>query len=399
MLPFLAAVFIDLFSFGLMYPVIVILFRDLAAHHAYPQATLDLLMSLAFSLFPLGMFFGASLLGDLSDALGRRRTLLICMAGLALSYALMFLGVETRLIAILLAGRLLSGLMAGSSPIAQAAMMDRSVPEDRGRNMSKVVLVNCLALASAPALGDVLSDVALSVPLLFTVALCLVAFLLIARARFTERAASAPLSLDWGRPVLNFVHAAQHPRIRWLVLTFFLFQLGFAIYYVYVIVLMGEHYRLESSLLGLFSGMMGLGFVVGSTIGYRLMARLIPREDAICALSLILCGVCILASAAAGEAPQWPIVFLAAAMNCSAFITVLSLISGAATADQQGWALGIGSAASALAFFFSGLIASALAVIPLPVVLTVGGMTVLVSAAPLWFVRRPAPVAKPAEAA
>ena len=389
MLPFLAAVFIDLFSFGLMYPVIVILFRDLAAQHAYPRATLDLLLSLTFSLFPLGMFFGASLLGDISDALGRRRTLLICLGGLACSYLLMFIGVETRLITILLTGRLLSGLMAGSAPIAQAAMMDRSTPEDRGHNMSKVVLVNCLALASAPALGGVLSDVALSLPLLFTILLCLGAFLLIARSRFAEKADRAPLSLDWRRPILNFVHAARHPQIRWLATSFFLFQLGFAIYYIFVIVLMGEHYHLEPSLLGLFSGLMGVGFVAGSTVGYRLMARLIRREEVICALSLILCGAFILASSFVGEGLQWPLVFLAAVMNCGAFITNLSLISGAATADSQGWAMGIGSAASAAAFFFSGLLANSLAFVPLSAIIAIGGVIVVVSAWPLRLAGRP----------
>ena len=82
MAPLFAAVFIDIFSFGLMYPVIIALFHDPMIVGRYPPALRDAYLSLAFSLFPLGMFFGASFLGDLSDAIGRRRTLLICMAGL-----------------------------------------------------------------------------------------------------------------------------------------------------------------------------------------------------------------------------------------------------------------------------------------------------------------------------
>ncbi|HEY8013746.1 MAG TPA: MFS transporter, partial [Dongiaceae bacterium] len=124
LLPLFAAVFIDIFSFGLMYPVIIALFHDPRVVGVYRPAVLDAYLSLAFSLFPLGMFFGASYLGDLSDALGRRRTLLICMAGLASAYVLMWLAVETRDLLFFLAGRLLSGLMAGTGPIAQAAMMD-----------------------------------------------------------------------------------------------------------------------------------------------------------------------------------------------------------------------------------------------------------------------------------
>lgn len=383
-LPFLTAVFIDLFSFGLMYPVIVILFRHFGAQHAYTPATLNVLLSLTFALFPFGMFFGASLLGDLSDALGRRRTLLICMTGLTLSYALMFLGVESSVIGLLLAGRLLSGLMAGAAPIAQAAMMDHSTPELRGRDMSRVVLVNCLAIASAPAIGGVLTDVWLPLPMLFTVLLCLGAFALILRARLPETAPRAALNLSWGRPITNFVLAAQHPRIRWLALAFFLFQLGFSIYFVYVLVMMGQTYHLEPSWLGIFSATIGVGMVAGSTLGYRFMARKLPGDAAIAALALGFCGLMIVLAASGGEIAQWPFAFLASVANCCAYISLLALLSAAAGAERQGWAMGIGSAAVALAFFLSGLLASLLAFIPLPAILAIGGVLVMLGAAPLW---------------
>ena len=72
-LPLFLAVFIDIFSFGLMYPLIVGMFHTGWVAQAYSPASRDAFLSLAFSLFPVGMFFGASLLGDLSDALGNRR--------------------------------------------------------------------------------------------------------------------------------------------------------------------------------------------------------------------------------------------------------------------------------------------------------------------------------------
>lgn len=394
-LPFLAAVFIDLFSFGLMYPVIVLLFRDPAVRQAVPPGSLNLLMSATFAAFPLGMFFGASLLGDVSDAFGRKRTLLLCLCGLTLAYSLMFVGVERQWLGLLLAGRLLSGLMAGAAPIAQAAMMDLSAPEERGLNMSKVVLVNCLALASAPALGGLLADISLALPLLVTVLLCLGAILLIARAAWTDSHRAA-LTLAWQRPIMNFVHAARHRQIRWLALSFFLFQLGFGLYYIYVILLMGTVYKLTPAALGLFSGTIGVGFVVGSTVGYRTLARLLPGDLRIGALSLLVCGLAILLSVIGGPVIAWPLAFIAATANCGAFITILALTSGAAGPANQGWAMGISSAATALAFFIAGLAASFLWLISLPGILTLGGFLLLLSAAPLWPLRSLSPL--PAEA-
>src|SRR5258708_14097638 len=131
----------------------------------YSPAWRDILLSLAFSLFPVGMFFGASLFGDLSDALGRRRTLMICMAGLAAGYGLMWGSVELRLIWLFLAGRLVSGLMAGTGAIAQAAMMDSAPSDQRAGAMAQVTLINTVGFVAGPAIGGVLGHPAFPRPL------------------------------------------------------------------------------------------------------------------------------------------------------------------------------------------------------------------------------------------
>jgi hypothetical protein len=75
--------------------------------------------------------------------------------------------------------------------------------------------------------------------------------------------------------------------------------------------------------------------------------------------------------------------FLCACANTLAFIGLLALISAAAGADEQGWALGIGSAMTALSFFLSGLFASVLALISLPLLIGLGGIIVLAGALPM----------------
>lgn len=381
-LPFLAAVFVDLFSFGLMYPVLDILFRHLGATHAIAPAQLDFWMALSFAAFPAGMFFGASLLGDLSDAVGRKRTLLVCLAGLTFAYALMFLGVHYEDLGLLLTGRLLSGLMAGSAPIAQAAMMDLSRPDERSHNMSKVVLANCLALASAPTLGGLLLQIDLSLPLLATLLLCLSAFALIARARWTDRPQHL-FRMHWARPVMNFVDAARHRKIRSLTVTYLLFQLGFATYYIYVVLMMGTTYHLAPAALGFFSGTIGIGFVLGSSLGYRWAVKLLPGDRAICIASLLACGTTMMLSAFAGPLLQWPLAFIAAVTDTTAYITILALVSAAAGIRNQGWAMGVTAAASAVAFFLAGMAADLLNILPLRAFLFCAGALLIAGALPL----------------
>ena len=384
LLPLYAAVFIDLFSFGLMYPVIIALFHQPAIVSGYSPTMRGVLLSLAFSLYPFGMFFGAALLGDISDAFGRRRTLLICMSGLAAAYLLMLIGVQTKALPWLLAGRLLSGLMAGTSPIAQAAMMDQSTDETRGTNMSHVVLVNSVALVSGPAGGGVLAHIDFRAPFLFAIVLCAAIFAWIYSAANLREGKKQKPRLSWRRPFEVFVQAWRQPSIRNLAASFFFFQFGFAIYYVYILVRMANDYDLTPSVLGLFSGLMGAGFVVGSTILYAQAKRRLARDSMVAVLGLAVCGFIILLTAAPlAGALQWVFAFLASATNVLAFVGLLTLISGSADEGKQGWALGISAAMTALSFFLSGLFASSLALIPLPQLIALGGLIVLAGVFPL----------------
>ncbi|HEX4259686.1 MAG TPA: MFS transporter [Acetobacteraceae bacterium] len=393
MMPLFAATFIDLFSFGLMYPVIVALFQQPAVRAIYGDGSSSFTFSLALALFPLGMFFGASLLGDISDAFGRRRTLLICMAGLAASYALMLLGVVTLHLGWLLAGRLLSGLMAGTGPIAQAAMIEADAADGRGGALAKIVLVNCLALVSGPAVGGLLMHFGFAAPLVFTIGLCAMAFVWLAAARIETGEAHGRLRIGPHRAFEVFVHAWRHPVIRGLACAFFLFQFGFAIWYVYVMVRMARVYGLPPTTLGLFSAVIGAGFVFGSTLGYRWLVRAAGSDAVAVAIAIVGCGALIALSALPlGGGLQWPLAFAIAVANVPVFVGILALISAAAASGEQGWAMGIGGAMTALSFMLSGLLAPVLTVVPLPLLIVAGGVVVIAGALPLRSALRVPPV-------
>src|SRR5262249_44495057 len=103
-------------------------------------------------------FFGAALLGDYSDQVGRKKALMICLIGAFLSYLLSAFAVETQSLALLLVGRIVAGITAGSQSIAQAAIVDMSSPEHKARNLGTMLFAISLGFVFGPLAGGVLSD-------------------------------------------------------------------------------------------------------------------------------------------------------------------------------------------------------------------------------------------------
>ena len=66
--------------------------------------------------------------------------------------------IELRSVSLLLFGRFLSGLMAGSQPIAQAAVSDLSPEDQRALNMSLLTLALSVGIVLGPVMGGVLSE-------------------------------------------------------------------------------------------------------------------------------------------------------------------------------------------------------------------------------------------------
>jgi MFS transporter, DHA2 family, multidrug resistance protein len=98
------------------------------------------------------------LTGYMADALGRKRFLLICIAGFVISSALC--GLSRSLTQIVLF-RMLQGVFGASLvPLSQAIMADAYPPEDRGKAMAIWGLGVMVGPVAGPTLGGWLTDVA-----------------------------------------------------------------------------------------------------------------------------------------------------------------------------------------------------------------------------------------------
>jgi MFS transporter, DHA1 family, tetracycline resistance protein len=200
--------------------------------------------------------------------------------------------------------------------------------------------------------------------------------------------------MSWSTPFIGFVRAFRHPVISRLALSFLLFQLGFALYYIYILVRMTQSYGLSAAQLGLFSALFGAGFTLGSVAGYRLAARVLKTDRRVSIAGLSVCAVFILLAGLPVPAiVQWPLAFLAALSNLVAFIGILTMIGSAVSDAERGWALGIGGSMTAVAFFVSGMMALVEAYISTEWLILAGALVVALGVPPLLRMSEPAPVA------
>ena len=140
-LPLFLVIFIDAMGLAIMFPILTPIFMNLHVHGGILAAGASLLVRNIFygvtlCIFPLFMFFGTPFLGDLSDHIGRKKVLIICLLGATVSYFLSGLSVDFKVVWLLLVSRAVAGFTAGSQPIAQAAIIDVSPPDKKALNLS-----------------------------------------------------------------------------------------------------------------------------------------------------------------------------------------------------------------------------------------------------------------------
>ncbi|WP_419418434.1 MFS transporter [Legionella sp. D16C41] len=393
-LPCLLAIVVDGMGFGLVYPIMTAMFTNpntvFAAHlsimlrHFY--------LGLGYMLYPFCMFFGAAFMGDLSDNWGRKKVILICMLGLFISFMLMGLSVLFASIFLLMLGRAFSGLMAGSQPIAQAAIADISTTENKASNMSLMTLALSFANVAGPLIGGVFSDHSLfaffnfSMPFFISAAFALIAAIWLYYG-FAETYSSHQVkSTNLLRPIYIFIDGIKHEKVRWLAVIFLLMQLGFSIYFQFILVLLHNTYQYSNWQLGAFNGFIGFCFVLSLVVGMKWMLKF-WQANTIATICLFIVGTgLILTVLSTNLWAIWVLAFPISAFDMIAYTALLTAFSDAVDKSAQGWVMGLSGALMAMAWAITGLSANLLPIFGTLGLIFIGGIFLLASAALMaWY--------------
>ena len=361
--PLFFTIIVDIMGFGLAFPVLVPLFNASPSPlfaTGTPDATRLFMLGLAFTIYPFFMFFGSAFLGDLSDVIGRKKVLLTSMLGVCSGFACMGLGVTFGSLILLLIGRGISGLFAGSQPAALAAIADLSVTENKAKNMAYIALANSLGFVLGPALGGLLTSPKIafffsySTPFYFSAILAILMVIWLFFGFSETYTSEERKHIDLLRCFKVFADAIRHPRIRVLSLAFFLMQLGLSFFIQLILIYLQTKYHYTAADLGLYNGALGVAFSVSLLFLVPFFTKKYALSPLITTFlfitALFLFGISLIQY----ELATWIIGLFFGLANQVAYAGMFACFSNAVTEKEQGWAMGIISSTIAATFAIAG---------------------------------------------
>lgn len=228
-LPFvfiIITVMLDAMGFGLIMPVLPDLIKELHGETISAAAVWGGLLAFIYSFM---QFLCAPLLGNLSDAYGRRVVLLTSLVVMGLDYFLMAVAGSLWL---LFVARFLSGMTGATYSTAAAYLADISKPEDRSANFGLIGAAFGLGFIIGPGLGGLLGEYGSRAPFIAAGTLALI------NAVFGWFAIPETLSVgnrrpfEWSRanPFRALLRLRRIPAVGGLVMVMFVYTIANYVY-------------------------------------------------------------------------------------------------------------------------------------------------------------------------
>ncbi len=351
----LFVVFVDLLGQGLVFPIINAMIMEPSSSflpQSASDATRHLNYGLVIGIFFLCWFLGAPYISKLSDVIGRRNAILICLFGALSGYAITIAALYTSSLWLLILGRGITGFTAGNQPIAQAAMIDVSVDDaDRARNMGYIITGVSFGLVGGPIMGGFLSDpefigAIASLTLPFYAALVLVLFAIFLVILFFKDIKRERQPFVF-RPLEIFYllwRVTEYPLVLRLTAVFLFFHIANVTFYVFV-----DNYLTSRFGYGTLGGSMvmltiGVALAFSSTFLVAPVQKRVGKQTII-AINLIVWAACTAAFIASPVAILCFVpVFIFYFVFGITYPTFLGLYAASVSDEEQGWIMGITTA-------------------------------------------------------
>jgi len=277
-------IFLDVVGIGILIPVIPQLLGEPSSPYyllSSPQVNLGfILLGFLVASYPVAMFFASPVLGALSDKYGRKPVLLISILGTSISYFIFAYAIITKNIPLLFISRFVDGITGGNISVAQAAIADMTLPENRAKTFGMMGAAFGLGFIFGPFLGGILSSPSIlpffsaSTPFIFSGILALLNVISI-KFFFKESIKEKHITrkINFFSSIENIAKAKKFHEIRYLFLVSFLFNAGFAFFTSFFNVYLMNKFDFSPAQIGNFFAYVGIWMIITQLLIVRNISK------------------------------------------------------------------------------------------------------------------------------
>ena len=360
-------VFLDMLGVGIVIPVIAPLLLD-PSHNMlgvdYSVETRTILLGFLIAAYPLAQFFGAPMLGALSDRFGRKKLLFISLIGTLAGYILFATAILEQNIYLLFFSRLLDGFTGGNISIALSAISDSSDEKSKAKNFGMVGAAFGLGFILGPYIGGKLADPGIvswfnaATPFWFAAILTAVnlLFVLIIFPETLREKRNTSVSVFTGFQNIGKAFKLRHLRILFLVV--FLLTFGFNFFTQFFQVFLYNKFNYSISEIADIFAFIGIWIVIAQGALQRpLSKKFVPLK--ILKVSGLALGITLPLLLLPDESKYifFVLPFIAIFQGLTQ-PNITSLVSSQAGQGEQGQILGINQSIQSLAMAIPPIIAS-----------------------------------------
>jgi MFS transporter, DHA1 family, tetracycline resistance protein len=274
-------VFIDMLGVGIIIPVIPALFfnaqTSILPAHITPTET-SILYGLFSASFPFMQFFGAPILGALSDRYGRKPILQITLIGTLIGYLLFALAIHWGNLPLLFISRIIPGFFGGNIAILYSSISDVSDEQSKPKNFGLIGMAFGLGFILGPTIGGLLADKGLiswfdnATPFWFTAILTLINIFLV-QFSFPETLKTfRNTDINPFSGIKNVVTSFQKPHLRVIFAVVLLHSLGFSTFNQFFSVYLIQKFAVTAKDIGMLYGWVGVFLVFTQAFLVRRMS-------------------------------------------------------------------------------------------------------------------------------
>src|SRR3990167_8345564 len=362
--PLFLVIAIDSMGLGILFPILSAMLISHSSHFL-PSSTSNFLRELIYGvtigIYMIAWFFGSAMLGDLSDLMGRKKSLMICLIGATLGYVISAIAIGFHSIIFLIVGRVLAGFTAGSQPIAQAAIVDVSAPENRARNIGYILLAVSIGFILGPIMGGILSNhdfvswFNFATQLYFAGILSLLNCIVLYFSFSETFTRIKKIKIRVSYAIQIFVEAFQKKSIRILSFVLLVETAGWSEYYTFVSQFLLRRFNYSATYVSLFIAVLSVGFSIGFGLLIKPAAKYFNLKNCVVVNLFISALLFLMTAIVHVQIVIWIGAALIGMSVAVLYSLLITLFSNQVSIEEQGWVMGITNSVGALSFGITAL--------------------------------------------